>query len=201
MSLLILKPYKTGSSLEQRKQSPPASSSPLSGCRRFFLHPVNSLKLLACFWLLLAPATAHAEEFRLTAEGLDAYEQATEIFYAYAVTHPDTVLDTDSETLNQITAEEFRQRIAANAPELLHALESNGILLAEYHAFSRTLAGYASWLALIEQAGLDASQLAGIERANLEFVRAHRERFMQFHERMKQKYGAMSTTEAPVHQH
>src|SRR5690606_1369999 len=123
MGRLTFKPYKTGSSLEQREQSPPASPSPLSGCRRFFLRHAM-LTRLAILALLLAVPAAQAEDFLLTAEGLDRYEQATEIFYAWAVMHPDLSLQADGERLGAMTDEEFRAQIAAVAPELLERSES-----------------------------------------------------------------------------
>lgn len=159
------------------------------------------LTRLAILALLLAVPAAQAEDFLLTAEGLGRYEQATEIFYAWAVMHPDLSLQADGERLGAMTDEEFRAQIAAVAPELLETLEERGIALAEYHAFSRTLAAYASWLTLMEYASFDPSRLSPLERENLEFVRGNRARFIEFHERMKQKYGAMSTAEAPIHQH
>src|SRR5690606_14772699 len=183
MGRLTLKPYTTGSSLAHRKQSPPASPSPLSGCRRFFLRHVM-LTRLAILALLLAVPAAQAEDFLLTAEGLDRYEQATEIFYAWAVMHPDLSLQADGERLGAMTDEEFRAQIAAVAPELLETLEERGIALAEYHAFSRTLAAYASWLTLMEYASFDPSRLSPLERENLEFVRGNRARFIEFHPEM-----------------
>lgn len=140
-----------------------------------------------------SPLASDIENYRLTDAGLDRYERATEAMYQFAQAHPEMAQRLENEDEDEEDADGdpslMAQQLDARAPGLRAAVEKSGMKLEEYFTFTVVMAANAFGVAMAEQFGsADESALSSVQRANVQFVRKHMQRFQEFGERMKNKY-------------
>lgn len=147
------------------------------------------------------PAIAgDVENYRLTEDRLGRYERATEAMYQFAEAHPEIAQklrddDEQDETEDDNgDAKAMAESLDARAPGLRAAVEKSGMKLEEYFLFSIVVAGNALGVAFADQfgGGNDAA-LSEVQRANMQFVRKHMQRFEMFAARMQEKYPSLAT--------
>lgn len=161
----------------------------------FFSGVAKTAAMLVLAMFSITALADEIESYRLTEDALNRYERATEALYQFAEAHPEMAqqLENDAEDEEEDDTEGdprlMAQQLDARAPGLRAAVEKSGMKLEEYFTFSIVMAANAFAVVMADQFGAaDESALSPVQRANIQFVRKHMQRFEDFGARMKQKY-------------
>lgn len=154
---------------------------------------VAGILLLAVACGTATAGEADMENYRLTEDGLDNFEQATESLYAFMAAHPE-YRQALRESEGGDDDEDFAaiaQRFEAGAPGISEVMEDAGMPLEEYFRFTMVFALNAFSVAMIDQYGgkQEDADLTDTARSNIAFVRTNMQRFTDLDARMKKQYG------------